>query len=195
MPTGEQELDSLARSKQDSVWWGYLGGLLYLLGILAGCLPSRHLRRWVYRYVFGMKVAATAVIYGGAEIRSPRRIAIGDHSVIGHRAILDGRHGLVIGRNVNLSTGVWVWTAQHDPQSPGFASVGAPVIIEDYAWISSRCVILPGTRIGEGAVVAAGAVVTEDVPPYTIVGGVPAHPIGRRTRDLRYELKGRQALY
>jgi maltose O-acetyltransferase len=142
-----------------------------------------------------MRVAATAVIYGGAEIRSPRRIAIGEHTIVGHRAILDGRYGLEIGRNVNLSTGVWIWTAQHDPQSPDFDSKGAPVIIEDYAWVSSRCVILPGTRVGEGAVVAAGAVVTEDVPPYTIVGGVPASVIGRRTHDLRYELKGRQAFF
>ena len=62
---------------------------------------------------------------------------------------------------------------EHDPQSPDFAIRGGPVVIEDYAWIGGRAVILPGLRIGEGAVVATGAVVTKDVPPYTIVGGVP----------------------
>ena len=181
--------------RSDSVLWGYVGGLVYLFGRVAGYIPSRHLRRWVYRFLFGMRISRTAVIYGGAEIRSPRRIAIGEHTIIGHGAILDGRHGLRIGSNVNLSTGVWIWTAQHDPQSPDFASRGGPVVIGDYAWLSSRCTVLPGTRVGEGAVVAAGAVVTEDVPSYAIVGGVPARTIGHRTRDLRYELKGRQAFF
>ena len=181
--------------RSESVLWGYIGGLAYLLGRLAGYIPSRHLRRWTYRFVFGMRVSRTAVIYGGAEIRSPSRIVIGEHTVIGHGAILDGRFGLCIGSNVNLSTGVWIWTAQHDPQSPEFKSRGAPVVIGDYAWLSSRCTILPGICVGEGAVVAAGAVVAEDVPPYTIVGGVPARAIGHRTRDLRYQLKGRQAFF
>jgi acetyltransferase-like isoleucine patch superfamily enzyme len=62
------------------------------------------------------------------------------------------------------------------------------VTIEDYAWISCRVVILPGVTIGKGAVVAAGAVVTTNVPPYTIVGGVPAIEIGKRTKNLNYTL-------
>ncbi|MHB8134986.1 MAG: acyltransferase [Anaerolineaceae bacterium] len=84
--------------------------------------------------------------------------------------------------------GVWIWTLQHDPQSPNFESIGGPVIIEDYAWVSSRVTILPNVRIGKGAVVAANALVTKDVPPYTIVGGVPAKVIGERTKDLKYHL-------
>ena len=174
---------------------GYAAGLHFLVLQLVGYIPSRHLRRWIYRYMYGMGIAPTAVVYGGAEVRSPRRIAIGEHTIIGHRAILDGRHGLRIGRNVNLSTGVWIWTGQHDPESPDFGTKGGPVVVDDYVWISSRAVVLPDVHIGEGAVVAAGAVVTSDVHPYTIVGGVPAKVIGQRTHDLRYQLKGRQALF
>ena len=59
-------------------------------------------------------------------------------------------------------------------------------MIEDYVWVATRATVLPGVTIGEGAVVAAGAVVTKDVEPYTIVGGVPARSIGVRNRALSY---------
>jgi len=77
---------------------------------------------------------------------------------------------------------------QHNVNDPDFRGESAPVIIGDYAWISCRTVLLPGVRIGEGAVVAAGAVVTKDVEPYAIVGGVPAKNIGERSQGLRYRL-------
>jgi acetyltransferase-like isoleucine patch superfamily enzyme len=77
---------------------------------------------------------------------------------------------------------------EHDPQSSNFGSVSEPVVIEDYAWLSCRSVVLPGVTVGKGAVVAAGAVVTKPVEPYTIVGGVPAKPIGKRTANLEYTL-------
>ena len=61
--------------------------------------------------------------------------------------------------------------------------------IGDRAWLSFRATILPGVSVGEGAVVAAGAVVTSDVPPYAIVAGVPARVVGERSpRELSYEL-------
>ncbi|MBN2145988.1 MAG: acyltransferase [Anaerolineales bacterium] len=120
---------------------------------------------------------------------------IGKNTSIGHHAILDGRNGLTIGENVNLSTGVWIWTLQHDPQSPDFATQGGPVVIEDYAWVSCRAIILPGVKVGRGAVVAAGAVVTKDVPSYAIVGGVPAKVISQRTQDLRYQLSWYQPFF
>ena len=65
---------------------------------------------------------------------------------------------------------------------------GDKVTISDYAWLSSRTTILPGVTIGEGAVVAAGAVVTKDVADHAIVAGVPARVIGTRTANLEYRL-------
>jgi len=161
--------------------------LEFLILNFTGHIPSHHIRNSIYR-LFGMKLGKGSHIYGGAEIRSPYRITIGKGSSIGHRAILDGRGRLSIGNSVNLSTGVWIWTAQHDPASAGFNSYSQPVVIQDYAWISCRVVILPGVTVGEGAVVAAGAVVTKDVEPYAIVGGVPAKKIGERNRGLDYSL-------
>lgn len=167
--------------------WLVLHGLKYLCLQGIGKVPSHLIRAFLYR-LMGLRLGRRAVIYSGAEIRHPRLVEIGDSAIIGHNAILDGRKGLRIGKNVNLSTGVWIWTVQHDYRDPDFRDIGGPVEIQDHAWVSCRVTILPGVTIGEGAVVAAGAVVTKSVPPYTIVGGVPAKKIGDRPRGLRYDL-------
>ncbi|MBL9138406.1 MAG: acyltransferase [Verrucomicrobiales bacterium] len=151
----------------------------------AGHLPSQNVRYWIYRRM-GLQLGARSVIYGGCEIRAPRGIRIGTGSSIGHRCILDGRSGLTIGDNVNLSTEAWIWTLQHDKDSPTFACEGGPVVIEDYAWLGGRTIVLPGVRVGRGAVVASGAVVTKDVPAFTVVGGIPARKIGERPSHLDY---------
>jgi maltose O-acetyltransferase len=66
--------------------------------------------------------------------------------------------------------------------------------VGDRAWIGYRAIVLPGVSIGEGAVVGAGAVVSRDVPPFTIVAGNPARPIGERSRVLTYQLEYRPFL-
>jgi acetyltransferase-like isoleucine patch superfamily enzyme len=81
-----------------------------------------------------------------------------------------------------------IWTLHHDYNSADFAQIGQPVIIEDYVWLCSRSIILPGVTVGKGAVVAAGAVVTRNVQPYTVVGGVPAKFIATRNENLTYNL-------
>ncbi|WP_410478930.1 DapH/DapD/GlmU-related protein [Pedobacter frigiditerrae] len=77
-------------------------------------------------------------------------------------------------------------TGSHDVQSPNFGYICAAVTIDDYVWLGSRVTVLPGVHIGKGAVVGAGAVVTKNVPPFTIVAGIPAVKIGERNRDLTY---------
>ena len=161
----------------------------FLLLQYAGKLPSQRLRHWIYRRLFGLKLGRDSVVYNSCELREPYHITIGDFTSIGDHCILDGRGGLTIGNSVNFSTGAWVWTMQHEVNDPDFKVECAPVVIDDYAWISCRTVILPGVHIGKGAVVAAGAVVTKSVEPYAIVAGVPAKKIGERSRDLRYQLK------
>jgi len=168
-----------------------LGGVfLFLKAILF--FPSHTLRLLVLRRM-GMKTGKRVTVYAYGEIRSPWKIKIGNNSIVGHYCLLDGRRSIEIGENVNISRGVWIWTLQHGPQSPTFATKGVPVIIKDYVWLGARCMILPGCEIGEGAVVAAGSVVTHSVPPYAIVGGVPAKIIGKRSENLTYELDYRIA--
>ncbi len=137
---------------------------------------------------WGAQIAPTATLYHGFQVRSAGNLRIGERTSVGENAILDARGGLTIGSDVNLSTAVNIWSAQHGWNDPDFAYEWAPVTIGDRAWISTRVTVLPGVTIGEGAVVAAGAVVAKDVEPFTLVGGVPAKRIADRRRDLRYEL-------
>lgn len=158
------------------------------LAFLVARLPSRRARETIYRGM-GMRLARTARVHRGLELRNAGSIEIGEGSVIGFDTILDGRRGITIGRHVNLSSQAAIWTLQHDHRDPEFDSHGGPVVVGDRAWLSFRTVVLPGVTIGEGAVVAAGAVVTRDVPPYAIVGGIPAKVIGRREpQSLGYDL-------
>jgi acetyltransferase-like isoleucine patch superfamily enzyme len=172
----------------------YVTSALNLVLAVAAYIPSIALRKLVLR-LYGVRLGKRVLIYHGFEIRAPRLCEIGDGTIIGYRATLDARGGLKIGHSVNLSSEVAIWTAEHDFRSPDFAYVSAPVVIGDRAWLSFRCTILPGVTIGEGAVVAAGAVVTKDVPPFTVVGGIPAKPIASRRKDLQYRFTNAQGLY
>ena len=77
-------------------------------------------------------------------------------------------------------------TADHNVNSSRFEGQNKAVIIEDYVWVGTRAMILPGVTLGHGAVVAAGAVVTKSIPAFEIWGGIPARKIGERNSDLRY---------
>lgn len=155
-------------------------------------IPSHHLRRMVYK-MLGMRMGARNVFHFGTEIRDITNIKMGNGNIIGDRAILDGRRGLVLGNNVCLSSDVTIWTLQHDHRSPDFscAPSGGQVTIEDRVWVGSHVTILPGVTIGEGAVCCAGCVVTKDVEPFSVVAGIPAHKVNERPHDIRYEFDGR----
>lgn len=175
--------------KSTSIWpklRAAVSGSSFLVAEAIGRTPSGNLRSIGAR-ALGMTVAPTAKLYRWREVREGRNITIGDGSIIGMWATLDGREGITIGKNVNFSSEVALWTLQHDYNSPTFETTGGPIVIGDRAWISFRATILPGVTIGEGAVVAANSVVTKDVAPYTVVGGIPAKPIGKRTSDLSYD--------
>src|SRR5579885_1386179 len=165
----------------------YRGFMLYL-AFVVGRIPCHAFRLFFYRYFLGMKIGQNSTIHWRTRFYAPHGISIGPHTIIGNDVFLDGRYGIVIHENVNIGGETAIFTAEHDPNDPDFAMVGAPVIIEDYVYVGSRSTILPGVRLAKGAVVAAGAVVTKDVPEYTIVGGVPAHKISERRRDLHYQL-------
>lgn len=157
-----------------------------------GKIPSNKIRTFILRKIYLVNMNKDVVIYNGFDIRDPYKITINEGSIVGDKCILDGRNEIYIGKNVNISTGVWIWTEQHDLQSPYFAcnNKGGAVIIEDRAWISCRAIILPGIKIGEGSVIAAGSVVTKDVEPYSVYAGIPARKIGNRNKDLKYTFDG-----
>lgn len=166
----------------------YLQGFKLWVGFLVGRVPVHFFRLAMYRNIFGMGIGPRTSIHWRLAFFAPQGITIGAHSIIGNDCFMDGRLGLNIGNNVNIGGHVQIFSVGHDPQSATFGTKGGPVYIADNVYIATRATILPSVKIGEGAVVAAGAVVAKDVPPYTIVGGVPAVAIGERTRELGYEL-------
>jgi maltose O-acetyltransferase len=104
--------------------------------------------------------------------------------------LFDGRKFQIkTGDDVSIGPEAAILTLGHDPQSPDFSDRGGDVIIGNRVWIACRAIVLPGISIGDGAIIAASAVVTKNVEPYSIVAGNPARKIGERTKDLRYELK------
>lgn len=161
---------------------------------IVGYIPSHLVRKFFYT-VAGIKIGKAGAIHMWASFYDPSNITIGDDTIIGERAVLDGREKLTIGSHVDIASEVMIYNGQHDIHDESFKAVFAPVVIEDYVFIGPRAIILPGVTIGKGAVVGAGAVVTKDVAPYAVVGGVPAKVIGERTlKNPKYKL-GRPALF
>ena len=163
--------------------------IIYFYNAVVSKVPIGTIRHFLYRRLF--PIGEHSVLLWGVWIRGIR-IRIGDNTVINSHVMLDGRGDqLLIGNNVDIAPFVRIWTREHDPRSATHVGQGGAVRIGDHAWIASGATILPGVEIGEGALVSAGSVVTKDVPPWTIVAGVPASPIGARPRDVRYTLKYR----
>lgn len=149
-------------------------------------LPSHALRLAWYRKILGWNVGPNASILMGQHIQmagirsSGRKVSIGKNTVINWDCLLYTTGGIIIGENVSIGAGVWLVTGTHDMNDPQFIDSYKPIVIGDYAWIGMRATILGGVTIGEGSVITTGAVVTRDVPPYTIAGGVPAKVIKQR---------------
>lgn len=166
---------------------------LFLL-TLVGFVPSHLFRLFAYSLA-GVQIGNGSRIHIGAKFFYPPNIRIGAGSILGENIFLDGREKLVIGNHVDIASEVMIFNSEHDINSEDFHAICAPVVIEDYVFIGPRAIILPGVKIGKGAVVAAGAVVTKDVSEFEIVGGVPAQAIGeRKVKDLHYRL-GRARLF
>lgn len=159
-----------------------------------GHIPSRHLRVLKYKF-FGIKIGKGTTIHMWASFYQPKNIRIGEDTIIGDHAFLDGRAPLTIGNHVDIASYVMIFNSEHDLSKEDFSAIEEPVEIGDYVFVGPRAIILPGVKIGKGAIVAAGAVVTKDVPDFAIVGGVPAKVIGERpNKKLNYRL-GRARLF
>jgi len=167
-----------------------LGGgvLAFLYNHWFGRVPSRSSRKFYLSRWLGGFGAETSVQMN-CRFLNGRKVHFGNRNIINFGCLFDGRKFHIrTGDDVSIGPEAAILTLGHDPQSPEFADRGGDVVIGDRAWIGYRAVILPGVKIGEGAVVGAGAIVTKDVEAFAIVAGNPARKIGERTHDLRYEL-------
>jgi maltose O-acetyltransferase len=185
---GEAVMKSFGR-----VYNYYLDLKIAILWVL-GYVPLHFFRRLIFKLA-GVKIGRGSTIHIGARFYQPKNIRIGDGTIIGDHATLDGRAELRIGSHVDIASQVMIFNSQHLIDNEDFDPVEKPVVIGDYVFIGPRAIIQPGVKIGKGAVVAAGAVVTKDVPAGVVVGGVPAAEIKKRgVKNYNYRL-GRFRLF
>ena len=177
--------------------------LNFVTNYLVRHIPSFALRRAWYRRVLGVQMGHHAGVhlgcylwfYGPGQLRRSG-CRIGDYSRINRDCTLDARGPLHIGANVSISPEVVILTAAHRMDDPSFAVETRAVVIEDHVWVGTRAMVMPGVTLGRGSVVAAGAVVTRDVAPLSIVAGVPARPVGERPAEAAtYVLDGNFPLF
>jgi acetyltransferase-like isoleucine patch superfamily enzyme len=157
------------------------GGVFsYLYNHWFANLPSRRVREVYLRGWLGT-LGAKSGVQMGCRFLNGRKVFLGDRNVINFGCLFDGRKFCIrTGSNVSIGPEATILTLGHDPRSATFEDRGGDVVIGDRVWIGYRAIVLPGVSIGEGAVVGAGAVVTKNVEPYTIVAGNPARKIGER---------------
>ncbi|WP_394346941.1 acyltransferase [Pedobacter metabolipauper] len=148
-------------------------------------IPSYWIRHGYYKLILGIKIGKGSSIHKGAFFYD-KKLVIGKNTTVNRKCHLDSRGKISIGDNVSISPECVLITGDHEVNSPDFRYRSAPIVIHDYAWLGTRAMILPNVTIGTGAVVCAGAIVTKDVEPYSIVGGVPAKKIGERSKTLNY---------
>ncbi|WFB36558.1 acyltransferase [Kiritimatiellota bacterium B12222] len=162
---------------------------LYVANNLPRLRISDKVRWLLYKYG-GINISGPSRIFGPLIIRpigSARNIYIGSGTFINTETRFGASNSEIhIGRNVMIGPRVMFETFNHDIMYDSLKGRGGKaekIVIEDEVWIAAGAIILPGVKIGKGAVVAAGAVVNKNVKPFTLVGGVPAKLLREDTRS------------
>ena len=159
-----------------------------------GFIPLHFVRKFFY-IISGVNMPLNSTIHIGANFFNPSNITIGEDTIVGDHCFLDGRAPLKIGSHVGIASQVLIYNDEHDINSPDYGNSFGPVEIGDYVFIGPRAIILPNVKIGRGAVVAAGAIVTKDIPDFEIWGGVPAKKISDRKLENPHYKLGRAMLF
>lgn len=179
-----------------SVWLEeWLGGLARPIPSFAGYVVRYLVYRCLFRRLDGFCMFATGVRFSHAY-----GISAGRNFRVNTGSFVDGRGGLFVGANVLVGPNVAILSSDHEWTKPGLPIYLqghrlSPTHIGDDVWIGANAVITPGVTLATGTLVGAGAVVTADTEPYSIVAGVPARPIGRRpsAADAEPEAQARSA--
>jgi acetyltransferase-like isoleucine patch superfamily enzyme len=167
---------------------------LLILRII-GYIPLHFVRK-IFYLISGIKIPLfTSTIHMGTNFFKPSNIIIGKDTIIGDHCFLDGRAPLKIGNHVGIASQVLIYNDQHNIHNDDYKNSFGPVEIADYVFIGPRVIILPNVKIGKGAVVAAGAIVTKNIPDFEVWAGIPAKKINdRKINNPSYKL-GRPMLF
>jgi putative colanic acid biosynthesis acetyltransferase WcaF len=131
--------------------------------------------------LFGARIGDRVVIKPGVTIKYPWHLEIGNDCWVGENSWIDNLTTVQLGNNVCVSQGAYFCTGNHDWSDPNFGLMIAPIRLMNGAWAGAKCILSPGAVLGEGAVAAAGSVITGQVPDYHIYAGNPAVFLRRRT--------------
>lgn len=159
-----------------------------------GHIPSHTIRKCFYLFS-GIDLPWDSTVHMWANFFNPANIKIGHDTIIGDHCFLDGRAPLTIGNHVGIASQVLIYNDEHNVNSQDYGNSFGPVTIADYVFIGPRVIILPNVSIGRGAVVAAGAVVTKNIPEFEIWAGVPAKKIAARLINNPHYRLGRPMLF
>jgi putative colanic acid biosynthesis acetyltransferase WcaF len=135
-------------------------------------------RFWLCR--FGACIDRTAHVRGGARTTHPWRLSIGAHTTIADGVRLYNLGSISIGAHTVISQGAWLCAGSHDYRQRDFPLTRPPITVGSGVWIAAGAFVGPGVTIGDNSVIAARAVVFEDVPPATVVAGNPARVLRER---------------
>lgn len=131
--------------------------------------------------LFGANIAPGCHIYPGAKIWAPWNLTCLQEACVADGAILYNQAPVTLGERSVVSQGAHLCTGSHDFESPRFELFAKPIVVGDHAWLAAECFIHPGVTIGEGAVIGARAVVTRNMPAWTVCAGHPCKPLKPRT--------------
>ena len=137
---------------------------------------------------FGARIGRGAVLKPHLRIKFPWRLRLGDHVWLGEGVWIDNLAPVDVGSHVCVSQGAYLCTGSHNWGSPTFDLIVRPIRIADSAWICARATLAPGTTVGEGTVVALGAVAAGELLPWQVYAGVPA--VAVRPRPMPAERRG-----
>lgn len=130
--------------------------------------------------LFGAEIGKHCAVRNSAKIWQPWNLVLGDWVAISEECDIYSVDVIRIGDRSTVSKGAFLCCASHDISSSIMELTYAPITIGHDVWIAARAIVLPGVNVGDGTVVAAGAVITKDVEPWTVVGGNPARFLKKR---------------
>lgn len=159
---------------------------LYVCNEVVAFIPIFAIRRLWYIGVMRFTVPRSARIFMGCRFNAPGGLVLGENSILNRGCRLDTRGGVYVGNNVSISEEVRVLTAEHDPTSDSFVTKKTAMFIEDFSFIGTGSMLLPGARMGLGSILGAGSVSKKNIPTLEVWVGNPATKIGTRTGRLNY---------
>lgn len=177
--------DNSAYNKGRSYIWQALWHFVGFPLVRAYWLPVSCIKIHLLR-LFGARIGSGVYLKPGLKVKFPWYLEVGDHCWLGEELWIDNLTQVTIGSNVCISQGVYLCTGNHDWTTRNMKLFTRPILLQDGCWVGAKSVVCPGVTVGEGAILAAGSVATEDIPAYEVWTGNPAR--FSRVRKLRPEV-------